>query len=124
MAIIKQKQFENGTVGEYWKIISDQIITLYYPTLNKNYTCVLGLFIDKEARLDEKKPLETIGFDFDVTDIDLSKYTDLRELGYEKIIESKIEERVISTDIDGNEEVEQIEKNWFADSVSDIGQTK
>ncbi len=109
MAFIKEITLENGTTGDYWKIIDVRINYLYYTA-----SIVFGLFKNKALNdekygnvANEKLLLDTKGFNFireedggfifdkeNISGIDILAYA------YEKVLENS--------------------DNFFVDAVSDV----
>lgn len=105
MALIKEKTLNSGVTGEYWRIIETNIS---YQSQLAHVT--IGLYKDKQARLDGKDTLATQSFDWSGEDfpftIDELTRCNPVQLSYIKIKESKLDE-------EGNE------TNFFADAIDD-----
>ena len=52
MALLKDFDTDYGIIGNYWKIISNEFIWF-----NGKYRIIIALFIDKEKRKSNKKPV-------------------------------------------------------------------
>jgi hypothetical protein len=106
MALIKQKEAHNtGAMGEYWRILETNIS--YESKLSR---ISLGLYKNKQARLDGKAPLDYQYFNWDgenfpFTVEELNNSNPIA-ISYERIKESKLDE-------------EDNETNFFADAIDD-----
>ena len=95
MALLKTKTLDNGTEGNYWKIVR---INTYYPL--KQSEVLLGLYLNQEIREQGKPVLEIKTFSLNIPDLN----GDLRAQAYTLIEESKL-------DTQGKE------TNFFVDAV-------
>lgn len=105
MALYKQKEDIYGNSGiKYWRIIETNI-----DWANRQSHITLAGYVDKQARMDGKQPLECVSFDWNGDDFPFSinvldqEGENIVRVAYEKIKESKLDE-------DGNE------TNWFVDA--------
>lgn len=118
MALVKTKTLENGFEAEYWKVLETNI-----NYLNKNSHVTIGLYKDKQARIDGKRPVETQSFDwagdnFPFT-VGAMEQENVIAISYEKIKEPKLE-TVVIPGIDGEPDTEeQRDSNFFSDAVDD-----
>ena len=105
MALLKSKadQYGNGGIS-YWKIIETNI-----NWLTKNSHCTLAGYVNQQARLDNKQPLESQSFDWSGDQFPFSldvlnqEDENVIKVAYGKIKESKLDEN-------------NVEQNWFADA--------
>lgn len=101
MALKKSKTLATGVVGEYWKIVD-----LNINWLTNQAHVAMCLWVDQQARLDGKQPLESQSFDWSGTNFPFTdeEPQNERATAYTKIKESNLDE-------EGNEQ------NWFADAT-------
>jgi hypothetical protein len=106
MALEKIKEIDNlGISGDYHKIVETNI-----NWASRGSHVTLATYLNQQARLDGKNPLETTSFDwsgdefpFDLPTLDAEGMNTIK-VAYTKIKESKLDE-------EGNE------TNWFADAI-------
>jgi len=106
MAIIKSKENNQGVTYEYW--VAQQIANI----IDKKTDVLLCGFVDKAARTDGHRFIEKVK---------VGTMDGLYPTGNEVYAFCKASNMVANPLYEeGGEEPEQIENNWFADSVDDI----
>lgn len=98
MGLLKLKENETGSMGEYWKVV---LMEINWP--NKIMNCYLGLYVSKSVADSGKQYMETAHFTYTGEDFDYIANEDIVAKTYSKIKASN--------------EVGGIEQNWFHDAV-------
>jgi len=84
MAIIKSKEFNNGAVGEYWRILC---IQLFYSSGGNvmESRAEVACYLDKAKRLDGKTPLWIEEVDLTLDPTKTKEFNDLVAMAYSEL---------------------------------------
>lgn len=84
MALLKNKTTKYGVDGNYWKITGLQTVDFIKGTVQSK----LSLYINKQARLDGKTPIDSVQLTQNFTPEELNG--DIRAIAYTKAVVSKM----------------------------------